>query len=159
MGPKVRLQRKLELFPSGILLQFVPIDIVGVLPRIKSSNQFVLILTDQYSKLTRTIPTSNTTWTQVDNNVFDNCVILYSLSGITLSDNGQQFTGKCFNFQMVAIRSEAARGYSISPSNKRSGWSMQAEACITTPTLRLWHSTRLTCICSAAYVRLQLSKI
>lgn len=54
---KAKNQRQLRLFlPSGPL-EYIAIDILGLLLQSRSGSQFVTITIDQYSELTRTIPT------------------------------------------------------------------------------------------------------
>lgn len=61
MGTNLKHQRQLELFQPAGLFGFVTIDIHGKLPRIKTGNQFVVIIKDKHSKLTRVIPSTERT--------------------------------------------------------------------------------------------------
>lgn len=56
MGTKFKHRQQLELLPPADPLEFVAIDILGPLPRIKSENKLGVLLTDRYSKITRAIP-------------------------------------------------------------------------------------------------------
>lgn len=46
-------------------LKFVAVDIVGPLPKTKTSDKFIVVTTDRYLSLTRAIPTKKTTTTDV----------------------------------------------------------------------------------------------
>lgn len=59
------------MFSSASFLEYVAIDILGPLPRLKAGSQFAIIMTDRYTKLTNVIPTTKMTLTQVANNFFN----------------------------------------------------------------------------------------
>lgn len=61
IGTKCRHLRKRELYPRNESFEFVAISILEWLSRTGSGNQFVVIITDSYSKLTRPIPTTKIT--------------------------------------------------------------------------------------------------
>jgi hypothetical protein len=45
-----------KLFPAAEPLEYVSLDILGPLPKTEHGNRFLLIITDRFSKLTRTVP-------------------------------------------------------------------------------------------------------
>jgi Integrase zinc binding domain len=51
----------LKLFPASAPLEYVAIDILGPLPKTGHGNRFLLVMTDRFSKLTRTVPLRTTT--------------------------------------------------------------------------------------------------
>jgi hypothetical protein len=51
----------MQLFPAHEPLEFVAIDIFGPLPKTAHGNRFLLVISDRFSKLTRTIPMRTTT--------------------------------------------------------------------------------------------------
>ena len=53
-GTLVKNQKDLKLFPAAGPLEFVAMDLLGTLPRTAHGNQHVLVITDRFSKLTRT---------------------------------------------------------------------------------------------------------
>jgi Integrase zinc binding domain len=46
----------LKLFPASSPLEYVSMDILGPLPKTEQGNRFLLVITDRFSKLTRTVP-------------------------------------------------------------------------------------------------------
>lgn len=61
IGTKFKHHRQLDFFPPAGPLKFVPIDIHGSLPRTKTGHQFVVIIIERRSLLTRDIPTAKIT--------------------------------------------------------------------------------------------------
>ena len=61
---RIKLQRKskaLRLFPANGPLEYVSIDILGPLVRTRRGNRFLLVISDRYTKLTRTVPLARIT--------------------------------------------------------------------------------------------------
>lgn len=53
-------QRNLCLFPPSGPFKYVVMNILGPLPKIEFGNQFTVVMTDQYTKVTKAIPTALT---------------------------------------------------------------------------------------------------
>lgn len=53
--------RELHLFPPTAPLEVVAIDILGPLLKIKTEYQFIVVMTDRFSKLAKATPTAKTT--------------------------------------------------------------------------------------------------
>ena len=102
-GTQYTKQKHLRLFPANGPLEFVAMDILGPLPKTKQGNQFVVVLTDRYSKLTRAIPTGKTTATTVATIFVDHWVIPYGIPNYVLTDNGPQFVAKFFASVCLAL--------------------------------------------------------
>ena len=69
----------------------------GALPKTAHGNQHVLVITDRFSKLTRSIPLRTTTASVVANAFLDNWVYVYGAPRYVLTDNGPQFAAKFFD--------------------------------------------------------------
>jgi Integrase zinc binding domain len=78
---------KIKLFPAHEPLEFVAIDILGPLPKTAHGNRFLLVISDRFSKLTRTIPMKTTTALAVAKAFFHSLVIF--LWPFTLSSKRQ----------------------------------------------------------------------
>ena len=72
-------------------------DLLGPLPKTAHGNQHVLVITDRFSKLTRSIPLRTTTASVVANAFLDNWVYVYGVPRYVLTDNGPQFAAKFFD--------------------------------------------------------------
>ena len=86
----------MKLFPANEPLEFVAIDILGPLPKTAHGNRFLLVISDRFSKLTRTIPMRTTTALAVAKAFCTHWVFAYGPPKFLLSDNGTQFTAKFF---------------------------------------------------------------
>lgn len=75
MGTLFRHEHKFELFRATSALKFVLIYILGEIQRTASDNHLMVIISERYSKLTRAIPTTKITSTQVANIFFTNWII------------------------------------------------------------------------------------
>jgi hypothetical protein len=71
-------------------------DILGPLPRTKHGNRFLLVITDRYSKVTKTVPLRVVTALSVAKAFCDHWVFAYGAPISLLTDNGPQFTAKFF---------------------------------------------------------------
>lgn len=71
-GSHYKHKRHLTIFPPSGPLEFITIDILGPLPRMKKGNQYVVVIIDCYSELTRAIHTPKTSDTNVSTIIFDN---------------------------------------------------------------------------------------
>ena len=86
----------LKLFPAAAPLEFVCMDILGPLPRTARHNRFLLVLTDRFSKLTRTVPLTNVSTPTVAKAFCEHWVFAYGPPVYLLTDNGSQFASKFF---------------------------------------------------------------
>ena len=96
-GSIVRHQKDMKPFPAARPLAFVAMDPLGPLPKTAHGNQFVLVITDRFSKLTRSIALRTTTAAVVANAFLDNWVYVYGAPQYVLTDNGPQFAAKFFD--------------------------------------------------------------
>mgnify|MGYP003561719933 FL=1 len=71
-------------------------DILGPLPKTEHGNRFLLVITDRFSKLTRTVPLRTITALVVAKAFCDAWVFSYGPPRYLLTDNGTQFNAKFF---------------------------------------------------------------
>ena len=82
----------LKLFPATAPLQDIAIDILGPLVMAKSGCEYLLVITDRYSKLTRAIPMTKISAYIVAKAFCDNWIFVYGPPRSVLSDNGKRLT-------------------------------------------------------------------
>ena len=86
----------LKLFPASGPLEDVSMDLLGPLPKTQHGNRFLLVITDRFSKLTRTVPLRSTSAYAVSRAFCDHWAFVYGPPRIVLTDNGPQFAAKFF---------------------------------------------------------------
>lgn len=91
-----RLKTKLQHFRESGTLEFVVVDILWPLPRTTTGNQYFILITDRFLKLTGAIPASNTIATDVANVLFKSWIISYGVPMHVLMDNNVQLTSGLF---------------------------------------------------------------
>ena len=96
-GTLVKNQNDLKLFPAGGPLSFVAMDLLGPLPNTAHGNQHVLVITDRFTKLTRSISLQPTISSVVANAFLDNWIYIYGALRYVLTDNNPQFAAKFFD--------------------------------------------------------------
>lgn len=92
-----KLIKELQLLPTNGPLKFVAIDILGPLPRTRNENQYVIVMTDKYSKLTRAMQTGKTSSSHFGNVSFDSQVVLYFTPVYVQLKHGVKFNSKMFS--------------------------------------------------------------
>jgi transposase InsO family protein len=86
----------LKVFPASSPLEYVSIDLLGPLPKTAHGNRFLLVMTDRFSKLTRTVPLRTTTAFVFAKAFCEHWVFCYGPPRHVLSENGPQFAAKFF---------------------------------------------------------------
>ena len=89
--------KRMRLFPARRPLEEVSIDILGELIRTKRGNQYLLVITDRYSKLVRTVPLKRITAFSIAKAFVDHWVYVYGPPLSLLADNGKQFVARFFH--------------------------------------------------------------
>ena len=89
-------QHKTVLFPPRGPLADIAMDLLGPLPMTKNGNQFILVITCRYSKLTRSIPMSKTTAPFIATSTLNHWILPYGIPESILTDNGSQFIAEFF---------------------------------------------------------------
>eukprot|EP00171_Calliarthron_tuberculosum_P023081 IDg23081t1 len=96
---RVRLRRyatELQLFPPSAPLDSIAMDLLGPFPPTKLGNTHLLVITDRFTKLTRTIPLARTRAWEVANAFAKNWVFIYGAPTSILTDNGPPFNSKFY---------------------------------------------------------------
>ena len=86
----------MRLFPATKPLEFVAMDILGPLPRTQHGMRFILVITDRFTKLTKTVALRTITSLAVARAFCRAWVFNYGIPKILLTDNGTQFTASFF---------------------------------------------------------------
>lgn len=99
-------QKKMRLFPAKAPLESVAIDILGELVKTPRGHKYLLVISDRFSKLVRTIPLKNISANTVAQAFVTHWVMPYGPPTHLVSDNGSQFTSKFFQHvcQLLGIR-------------------------------------------------------
>ncbi|CDF35613.1 unnamed protein product [Chondrus crispus] len=96
---RVKLRRntkQMKLFTPKAPLEFVAIDILGELITTKRGNRYILVISDRYSKLVRTVPLKKISAAHIAQAFVHHWVFVYGPPVKLLSDNGTQFTARFF---------------------------------------------------------------
>jgi Integrase zinc binding domain len=83
----VKRHQALQLFPANGPLEFVVIYILGPLTKTKNGNLYLLVISDRFSKLVRTIPLRPITTYTVAVAFCHHWVFIYGTPRLLLSDN------------------------------------------------------------------------
>lgn len=81
-GTRNYQQKKLRLFSALGCIKFVAMDILGPLPETEPGKRHVIVLTDPYTKLERTIVATTVALTNIATVFVDNRVISYLIPTI-----------------------------------------------------------------------------
>ena len=96
---RIKLRRHhsfLKLFPASKPGEQVAIDLLGPLPRTRSGFEYVLVITDRFSKMTKAHPLRGIGAYQVARAFCTEWVYHYGQPSMLLSDRGSQFTSTFF---------------------------------------------------------------
>ncbi len=96
-------QSTLKLFPSHYPLQDVAMDLVGPFKKTRSGKKFILVITDRYSNLTRSVSMAKTKAPDIAAAFLNNWVFPYGVPNTVLTDNGPQFIAEFFEFVCASI--------------------------------------------------------
>ena len=95
-GTRYKVQKHMKLFPATDPLEFLAMDLLGPLPRTHQGNEYVLVITDLFTKLCRSVPLRNTKAVTVGTLFLYLWVYAYGAPSYVLTDNGPQFAAKFF---------------------------------------------------------------
>ena len=95
-GTRYRVQKHMKLFPATGPLDFLAMDLLGPLPRTHQVNEYVLVITDRFTKLCRSVTLRNTKAVTVVTIFLDLWAYAYGAPSYVLTDNSPQFAAKFF---------------------------------------------------------------
>lgn len=90
----IKRSNPMKLFPATEPLESVAMDLLGPLPKTKKGNQYILVITDRFTKLTQIVPLRTITAEAVAAAFVIHWVFKYGTPKQTLTDNGSQFASK-----------------------------------------------------------------
>ena len=88
--------KPLQLFPATEPLASVCIDILGEFITTRRRNKYLLVMTDRFTKLTKTAPMKGISAAEVARTFVDNWVFNYGPPTEVISDNGSCFASRFF---------------------------------------------------------------
>jgi transposase InsO family protein len=109
----------LKFFPADGPLRFVSMDILGPLPKTEHGNHSLLVISDRFSNLTRTVPLRTIFALVVAKAFGDAWVFSYGPPRTLLTDNGMQFNAKYYVGGLPRTRNRQEIYHCISPADKR----------------------------------------
>lgn len=86
----------MKMFSASSPLEFFAVDLDCLLPKTTSGNQFLVIMTNRYSELTRVMPTSNTCAMHITSIFYDHWIVLYEIYAYLSTENGTKLMTKFF---------------------------------------------------------------
>lgn len=101
-GRETIIKRKYVFFQL-LFARIWQMDILGLLPKRKSRNQHVIVLTDRHTKLTRAIYVTTVPSPIALAVIVDNWVIPYGILTYLLTDTGPQFMPKIIAVATVCL--------------------------------------------------------
>ncbi len=87
---------ELQLFPAKAPLESVAIDVLGELIKTARGHEYLLVITDRFTKLTKTVPMKGISAAEVAKHFVNEWVFNYGPPKDLIADNGGCFTAKFF---------------------------------------------------------------
>ena len=120
---QIKLRRnveQLQLFPATEQLTSVCIDILGEFIKTPRRNEYLLFITDRFTKLTKTIPMKGISAAEVGRCSVNEWVFNYGPLTELISDNGGCFTSKFFLdvFSILSIKNNFTATYHLQANGK-----------------------------------------
>lgn len=126
-GTMLKRKFHLKLFPASGPLGFVAVDILEPSPKNSEEKQYVLVITDRYSKPTRAVPTAYLTTTSVACILLHDWIILYRMPMYFSTDNNTQFTSKFFATFYTHLATKQLRTTAYTPPQQSDMWKNTTE--------------------------------
>jgi len=81
----------MRLFPATEPFAALAIDLLGPLPRTPEGYEYILIICDRFTKVTRAVPPKDISALDDLSAFLDTWVVIYGIPDSVLSDDGPQF--------------------------------------------------------------------
>lgn len=108
---------KTSVFPATAPLKTIAIDILNTLLTTRSGNQWIVVMTNRFSKLAREITTTKTTATTVATIFLEHWVSNFGLPVKNPTGNGPHYTCNCFeNYMQTTWRKSKKDGWLLALS-------------------------------------------
>jgi transposase InsO family protein len=113
-----------NIFPPIRPLEFVAIDVLGPLPTKSRGNEFVLCMTDRFSKMSVAVPLPDQTASTVAQTLVDRWIALFCIPAKLLSDNWSAFARKFFVTltQVLGVKQEFTSAYRLTKNEQVERW-------------------------------------
>lgn len=108
-------QWRSTLFPSTRTLEFTSANNLGLLSQTKNGSQLVVMITNRYSKLSRSIYTLKTSTSYVATIIFHTWITPYIISSFLIAGSGLQFVIKLSAKILLRSRNEATEKTAYHP--------------------------------------------
>lgn len=102
----VKHKRHLRLFSTAEPLEFVAVNICGTLSRTTKGCKNLVMITDQYSKLTLVVSTCNIAMTASACIFLNTWVVPYDITSYILSDSSKIFVSKLFGTLCIHLKTK-----------------------------------------------------
>ena len=86
----------MQIVGAGLPMERIAIDIVGELPMTRKGNQYILVISDYFTKWVESFPMRNMEAETVANILAREVIARFGVPGVIHSDQGKQFEGKVF---------------------------------------------------------------
>lgn len=96
-GTRNRRRRPLQLFPASETLKFIAKNILGLLPKLNQGNYYNCVIKDRYSKPTRAILVSRTSFTPMANICLEHWIVPLGIITYLWTDSEPKFESKYFS--------------------------------------------------------------
>lgn len=108
-----RQTSSMRLFPATEPFAAIAVDLLGPLPRTPEGYEYLLVMCDRFTKLTRVSPLKDITAVDVLSELLDVWVASYGIPDSILSDNGPQFASVLYQgvMKMLGVQTNFATPY------------------------------------------------
>ena len=108
----------MRLFPATEPFAALAIDLLGPLPRTPEGFEYILVICDRFTKVTRAVPLKDISALDVLSAFLDTWVASYRISDSVLSDNGPQFAAVLWQGVLKALGIDTSYATPYHPQTK-----------------------------------------